>query len=142
MHNRVGLVNRRNQRDRGQKRRGGRNADSAAGCLYNSRVQNQDRLEKLSRMLERAPDDTFLLYWLSLEHKKLGDAARAIELLDRVISLDPGYCYAYHQKGLAWESLDDQAAAQAAYRAGIEAAQRKGDAHAEEEIRAALSMIE
>ena len=104
-------------------------------------MQNSDRLQKLSQMLERAPDDTFLLYGLALEHKKLGDAARAIELLDRVIGLDPGYCYAYHQKGLAWESLGDEGAAQAAYRAGIDAARQKGDAHAEEEIKAALSMI-
>lgn len=93
-------------------------------------------------MLERDPGDTFLLYGIALEHKKLGDGARAVEFLDRVIAADPGYCYAYHQKGLVFESTGDVEAAKGAYRAGIEAATKKGDAHAREEISAALSMIE
>ena len=101
-----------------------------------------ERLEKLQKMLEREPNDTFLIYGLALEHKKLGDDARAIELLDRVIQLDPGYCYAYFQKGAAFESTGDTDSAKSAYRAGIDAAKKKGDAHAQGEIEAALSMIE
>jgi tetratricopeptide (TPR) repeat protein len=101
-----------------------------------------DRLDKLQKLLERDPDDTFLIYGIALEHKKLGDASKAIEFLDRVIALDPGYCYAYHQKGLAYESTGDAEAAKSAYRAGVEAARQKGDAHAQGEIEAALSMIE
>ena len=101
-----------------------------------------DRLEKLTKMLEREPDDTFLIYGLALEHKKLGDHAKAIALLDRVIQLDPGYCYAYFQKGSVLESTGDTSAAKAVYHAGIDAAKAKGDAHAQGEIEAALSMIE
>jgi Tfp pilus assembly protein PilF len=82
------------------------------------------------------------LYGIALEHKKLGDAAAAIDFLDRVVAVDPGYCYAYHQKGLVHESTGDVASARAAYRAGIAAAEKKGDAHAREEISAALSMLE
>jgi Tfp pilus assembly protein PilF len=93
-------------------------------------------------MLERDPGDAFLLYGIALEHKKLGDARLAIEFLDRVISVDPGYCYAYHQKGLVYESEGDVESAKGAYRAGIDAATKKGDAHAREEISAALGMIE
>ena len=93
-------------------------------------------------MLARSPNDPFLLYGVALEHRKLGDAAAAIEFLDRVIAVDPGYCYAYHQKGLVHESTGDVEAARAAYRAGVAAAENKGEAHAREEIAAALSMIE
>ena len=93
-------------------------------------------------MLEKQPGDTFTLYAIALEHKKAGDAARALEFLDRVIQFDPGYCYAYHQKGLVFESLGDTSAAGDAYRAGIDAATRKGDLHAKGEIEAALQMIE
>ncbi len=99
------------------------------------------RLGQLERMLEKSPDDTFLLYGIALEHKKAGDTARAIEFLDRVIALDPGYCYAYHQRGLACEMDGDIEAARRSYAAGVEAARRKGDAHAEGEIRAALDMV-
>ena len=104
--------------------------------------QTSDRLAKLQQMLAREPNDTFLLYGIALEHKKLNDPKQAIEFLDRVIALDPGYCYAYHQKGLVFESSGDLDAAKRSYRDGIEAAKRKGDAHAQGEIEAALAMIE
>ena len=104
--------------------------------------QTNDRLAKLQQMLAREPNDTFLLYGIALEHKKLNDPKQAIEYLDRVIALDPGYCYAYHQKGLVYESSGDLDAARRSYRDGIEAARRKGDAHAQGEIEAALAMIE
>jgi len=100
-----------------------------------------ERLEKLRQLLQRDPTDTFLLYGIALEYKKLGDAGEAIAYLDRVIVADPGYCYAYHQKGLTYESQGDSAAAGAAYRAGIEAAKQKGDVHAQSEIEAALEML-
>ena len=93
-------------------------------------------------MLAREPNDTFLLYGIALEYKKLNDPKRAIEFLDRVIALDAGYCYAYHQKGLVFESSGDLVAARQAYRDGIEASKQKGDAHAQSEIEAALEMIE
>lgn len=100
------------------------------------------RMQQLQRMLEREPDDTFLLYGLALEYKKLNDASRAIEHLNRVIELDPGYCYAYHQRGLIQESLGETESAKQSYRQGIEAATKKGDDHARGEIEGALSMLE
>ena len=80
-----------------------------------------ERLAQLERMLAKEPNDTFLLYGIALEFKKADDAHRAIEFLKRVISLDEGYCYAYHQMGLIHESMDDLDAARQAYRAGIDA---------------------
>ena len=100
------------------------------------------RMQQLQRMLEREPDDTFLLYGLALEYKKLNEAPAAIEHLNRVIQLDPGYCYAYHQRGLIQESLGETESAKRSYREGIEAAIKKGDDHARGEIEGALSMLE
>ena|SRR5208282_6624818 len=103
---------------------------------------SSDRLEKLRQLLEKSPGDAFLLYAMAMEHRKSGDAAAALEYFDRVIQHDPGYCYAYHQKGMLLESMGNFADAKTAYRQGIEAAERKPDLHAREEIAAALSMIE
>jgi Flp pilus assembly protein TadD len=100
------------------------------------------RLQQLQKMLEREPNDTFLLYGLALEHKKLNDPSAAIEHLNRVIQLDPGYCYAYHQRGLILESLGETESAKRSYRQGIEAAIKKGDDHARGEMEGALSMLE
>jgi Tfp pilus assembly protein PilF len=99
-------------------------------------------MKKLQALLEKQPNDTFLLYGLALEHKKAAQSALAIELLDRVLSIDPNYCYAYHQKGLLHESAGDVASAKNVYREGIEAARRSGDEHARGEIQGALEMIE
>jgi tetratricopeptide (TPR) repeat protein len=100
------------------------------------------RLEKLRLMLEKSPGDTFLLYAVALEYRKSGDDKSALEFLDRVIQHDWGYCYAYHQKGLTMEAMGNVEGARQAYRQGIDAAARKGDRHAGEEIAAALAMIE
>ena len=101
-----------------------------------------DRLSQLRQLLERDPDDTFLLYGIAMEYKKAQDTANAIEYLDRVIRLDPGYCYAYHQRGLVFEGVGDVEAAKQSYREGIEAARKAGDEHARQEIEAALATIE
>jgi tetratricopeptide (TPR) repeat protein len=100
------------------------------------------RLEKLQGMLEKSPGDTFLLYAIALEYRKMGDAASALKYLDSVIQHDWGYSYAYHQKGQILESSGNLDGARRAYREGIDAANRKGDQHAAEEIGAALGMIE
>lgn len=100
-----------------------------------------DRMKQLLVMLEREPNDVFLLYGLAMENKKAGNAGEALALFDRVTSADPGYCYAYHQKGLIHETLDDVESARGAYRAGVDAAIRKGDQHARQEIEAALMML-
>jgi tetratricopeptide (TPR) repeat protein len=101
-----------------------------------------DKLQKLQQMLEMEPRDAFLLYGMGMEYKKLTDYARAIEHFDRVIEADPNYCYAYFQRGQAHELLGQSEAASASYRAGIEAAERARDAHAKEELTAALEMLE
>lgn len=105
-------------------------------------MQTTERLQKLLTMLEREPNDTFLLYGVAMEHKKLNELGKALEHLNQVIQRDPGYCYAYHQCGLVHEAQGDLEAARQAYRDGIVAATNKGDAHAKEEISAALEMIE
>jgi len=98
-------------------------------------------MEQLEKMLAKEPNDTFLLYGLGLECKKANQPRQALEYLQRVIALDPGYCYAYHQMGLIRESLDDLEGARQAYCSGIEAAHKKGDQHAQGEIEAALNML-
>jgi tetratricopeptide (TPR) repeat protein len=105
-------------------------------------VHMSTRLPQLQQLLEKSPNDTFLLYAIAMEHKKSGDTRSSLAYFDKVIHQDPGYCYAYHQKGLLLESAGDAEGAKAAYHQGIAAADKKGDHHAKEEIAAALSMLE
>ena len=101
-----------------------------------------DKLQKLQQMLDKEPRDAFLIYGIAMEYKKLKAYDRAIEHFGRVIEVDPNYCYAYFQRGQTHELLGQLDKAKQSYRAGIAAAERAGDAHAKEELTAALEMVE
>jgi tetratricopeptide (TPR) repeat protein len=100
------------------------------------------RMQQLQKMLERTPNDPFLLYGVALEFKKADAPAQALDYLAKTIAADPGYCYAYFQQGQVHELLGDMASAKSSYLEGIDAAAKKGDAHARSELEGALSMIE
>jgi len=100
------------------------------------------RLEQLQKMLERQPNDAFLLYGLAMEHKKSGNLEIALQQLEKVIQIDPNHGYAFFQRGQIEESRGDIAAARSAYSDGIIAATKSGDSHARSELEGALSMIE
>jgi tetratricopeptide (TPR) repeat protein len=100
------------------------------------------RLETLQKMLEKQPNDSFLLYGIAMEFKKSGQSGEALTMLAKVIEADSGHGYAWFQRGQIEESRGDIAAAKAAYTAGIIAAEKSGDAHARSELEGALSMIE
>jgi Tfp pilus assembly protein PilF len=99
-------------------------------------------MQQLQKMLDRTPVDPFLLYGMALEYKKANEPKSALEYLDRTIEADAGYCYAYFQRGQVYEQMGDMTSAKQAYRDGIEAATKKGDAHARSELEGALSIIE
>jgi tetratricopeptide (TPR) repeat protein len=100
-----------------------------------------NRLEQLVAMMQKNPRDPFVLYGIAMEHKKAGDSATAIDYFEKTLTVDPGYCYAYYQKGQVQESGGQADAAREAYRAGVAAAQAKGDGHAAGEIAAALELL-
>ncbi|HEV8379681.1 MAG TPA: hypothetical protein VGP99_12585 [Tepidisphaeraceae bacterium] len=102
---------------------------------------SSERMQSLQRMLQKEPDDLFLLYAIALEHKKAREFADALKYLDQVLRNDPLYCVAYQQMAQVHESAGNVEAARKAYRDGIAAAQRKGDLHSKEEMENALSML-
>jgi Tfp pilus assembly protein PilF len=99
-------------------------------------------MAQLRQMLERTPNDPFLLYGLAMEFKKANEPALALDYLSKTLTADPQYCYAYFQQGQVYELQGDLSAARSAYLAGIDAAGKKGDAHARSELEGALSMLE
>src|SRR5579875_2514347 len=97
-----------------------------------------DRMSQLQAMLAREPNDPFLLYALALEHKKANDFPPALQLLEKVIQIDPGYCYAYFQTGQIKAASGDVAGARDILQRGVNAAVRKADSKAQGELLAAL----
>ena len=56
-----------------------------------------ERMKSLEKMLEKEPDDLFLLYAIALEHKKAEAFADALKYLGEVLKRDALYCVAYQQ---------------------------------------------
>src|SRR5947199_207461 len=95
-----------------------------ADCA-NPRVEQSpysQRVDHLHAMLQKQPNDPFLLYGIAMEHKKFNEPAQAIDFLNRVILQDANYCYAYYQLGQIFESTGDAALAIKSYNDGIAAA--------------------
>lgn len=103
---------------------------------------NSSRMQKLQEMLQRQPDDVFLLYAVAMEHRKAGNLSESLRFLARVVEKDATYCAAYHQAGQIHEQMGNIELARQAYRAGIAAAERSGDRHARQEMEDALQSIE
>ena len=100
------------------------------------------RMRQLQQMLQRQPDDPFLLYGVAMEYKKANQPDKALEFFSEVLRRDPNYCYAYYQKAQVHESLGDAGSAKRALRDGLDAADRSGDGHARSELEAALALLE
>jgi Tfp pilus assembly protein PilF len=113
----------------------GEGADKVSG-------DDSPRMRQLKQMLQRQPDDPFLLYGVAMEYKKANQPELAIEHFDAVLRRDPNYCYAYYQRAQAYESRGDVESAKRSLREGLEAADRSGDAHARSEIEAALALLD
>src|SRR5512133_990656 len=93
-----------------------------------------DRLPKLQALLQKQPDDPFLLYGLGLEYKKVNQLDQAADCLQRAVAGNPDDSAAYHQLGLVRQMQGKIQLALAALEQGIAAARRKHDAHAADHL--------
>ena len=91
-------------------------------------------LDNLLRMLAAGRDNALLRYSLGNEYFKSGDAEAAADHLRAALAHDPQYSAAWKLLGRALEAAGPAEDALAAYRTGIEVAERKGDKQAAKEM--------
>jgi tetratricopeptide (TPR) repeat protein len=99
------------------------------------------RLEQLMKLHGLDAADPFLTYGIALEHSKVGAHGEAVKWLDKTLSLDVNYFYAYFQKGKALSALGEEDQARAVLEAGMAAAKAKGDMHAFGEMQGLLENL-
>jgi tetratricopeptide (TPR) repeat protein len=102
----------------------------------NHAMPESDRLNRLLTMLEAEPGDAFCLYGIAQEHAKADDHDVALDWYDRAITADPDDGYLHFHKARSLEALDRMAEAIDTVEAGLAAARRGGDAHAQSELEA------
>ncbi|MCB9867580.1 MAG: tetratricopeptide repeat protein [Phycisphaerales bacterium] len=99
------------------------------------------RLEQLTRMLEKDPDDVFVNFGLAMEQRAAGDVDAALAQFDRTIALDPHYLAAYQRKGETLMQAGRYDEARAALERGAEVARSAGEAHMLENINEMLEQL-
>ena len=100
------------------------------------------RVEALRAYIAGHPHEPFPRYALALEHKNGNRFAEAREEFVALMRDHADYVAAYLHAGNTHLALGDRAAARETFVRGIEAATRKGDAHARGELEAALAIVE
>lgn len=99
------------------------------------------RKEKLLAMLESEPNDPFLHYALGQQYLSEGDRPQAVTKLQEVVDRFPEYHAAHFQLGQLLAEDGNSAQASQILIAGIAAAHRAGDQHAEMEMTGFLDTI-
>lgn len=93
------------------------------------------RIEQFEKMLAGGQDGALLRFSLGNEYLAADDPARAAEHLRAAVNHDPDYSAAWKALGTALDRAGDSAAAMAAWRDGVDAAERRGDKQAAKEMR-------
>ena len=101
-----------------------------------------DTVERFESMLAAGRESPMLRLTLGTEYLKREDSGSAIRHLARAVDLDPDYSAAWQHLGRAFERAARTEEAAAAWRRGIDAADRRGDAQAAKVMRVWLRRLE
>ena len=104
--------------------------------------EEKSRLEQFKEFVEMDPSDTFSRYALAIEYMGEANYPEAIVHFREVIKLDPTYSAAYFQAALASQKSDQIEQAKDFLKKGIVTAEKKGDWHARDEMKAVLEQLE
>ena len=99
------------------------------------------RRAMLEEFVAANPGDAFARYGLAIECAKTEDYAKASAHFDKLLELHPDYVTGYFQYGQMLASAGETECAKQTLNRGIQAAERKGDAHARDEMQAALDAL-
>jgi tetratricopeptide (TPR) repeat protein len=99
-------------------------------------------LEQLLPLLNSDPGDAFLRYAVAMEYGKQSRFEEALAEFAELTRRHPDYVAGYFMAGRMAKQKGNAEMAKGLYKAGIAAAQRTGDRHAESEISEALMMLE
>ncbi len=100
-----------------------------------------EKIEKLLGYLADEPEDDFLRHALAMEYIKLGNDAKAKELLEAVLLHNPGYVGSYYHLGQLLERTGKPTEAENIYVKGMEICLEQNEKHAYNELRGAYEEL-
>jgi len=103
--------------------------------------EEKSRLEQFKEFVEMDPSDTFSRYALAMEYMGVQNYDGAVTHFSELIRLDPTYSAAYFQAAIARHKQGEKSGAIDFLNQGIVAAEKKGDWHARDEMKAMLAQL-
>jgi Tfp pilus assembly protein PilF len=104
--------------------------------------EEKSRLDQFKEFVEMDPSDTFSRYALAMEYMSIQQFDDAVGHFREVLKQDPTYSAAYFQAAIASRKSGSNDQAIDFLTRGIEAAEKKGDWHARDEMKAVLEEIQ
>ena len=104
--------------------------------------EDKSRLEAFKEFVEMDPSDTFSRYALAMEYMGIEQFDDAVNHLREVVKQDPTHSAAYFQAAIASRKNGSNDQAIEFLNQGIAAAEKKGDWHARDEMKAVLEEIQ
>lgn len=104
--------------------------------------EEKSRLEQFKEFVEMDPTDTFSRYALAMEYLSAAQFPEAVLHFREVIKLDPTYSAAYFQAAIASQKGEQLDQARQFLLQGIDVAEKKGDWHTRDEMKAALQQLD
>jgi predicted Zn-dependent protease len=99
------------------------------------------RLEFLQKLTAKGSDDPFAWYGLAMEYRSLERHDEALATFEAMRARTPDYVPMYLMCGQMLEKMGRMQDAKTWLSAGIDAARKKGDAHATSELEGALAAL-
>ena len=99
------------------------------------------RLEILTQLVEKNPQDFFARYGLAMEYARQEQYELAMEHFQKLWEVNPDYAAAYYQAGQVLVKAGQVEEARRIFQKGIEVTSRLGDLHAKSELEAALEQL-
>ena len=109
---------------------------------YDFRMPEPTRLEMLQQILAQDPANKLARYGLAMELSNAGETDRAVAEFKKLIENDPAYANAYFMAAQTLQKAERTDEAKEMLAAGIAAAQKAGNGHAESEMQAMLDELE
>jgi predicted Zn-dependent protease len=105
-------------------------------------MADSPRLRQLQEFLADSPDDPELRYAVAMEFLSLGDSESALRSFHDLMAAQSGYVPTYLMLGQTLIRLNREDEAKAVLRAGVAAAQKANNIHAEGEIQGLLDGLD
>lgn len=96
-----------------------------------------DRIQTLQSLLEKEPNDSFLLHCLALEYVKIQQDDKAQSLFEKIITANPNYVGTYYHLAQLYERINNIDKAKICYEQGMKIATQQNNRHAYNELQMA-----